>query len=474
MTMSEEKIWYAVIQNKAEGPHSQFEIQQMIDGGKLSFTDFIFKPGMATWTPIGDVKEFERRDIAATESGKTEIESPLPEDDREGWVVLAKHINAEGKQTLVQQGPLTGEQVREKLARDEIKYDDHVWQKGFSDWKKIGTLDVFDRRRPQNFEKQPKPNFSQDKTVTGVEVKPEVKSETTVEANSKPESKKGKFIIAAAAAALGMLVVYFGLDAYKQTLIKAPEKNQDKKTLTSTKIIPQLKVASIKSNTQQKPQLVFETNLKEGSKIQVELEADLGDILNYPRLNIKKELTVVEGQLPILDLSSEDLPQGGYKVKATAQGLYTQTNVKVGVHDQVLVKKLEDHKAALLSQGAKERGLLASAISLFQNSQNKLQKIQVAQKKQKNQKATQQALVAWRKEFSSKVAAHSWYEKLNSKNIIYPQAHGKYVIAKAKLTDLSQELSKKQQGRSIASQGQQIEEAKKAIAELQTSFRSLK
>ncbi|MBK9293392.1 MAG: DUF4339 domain-containing protein [Oligoflexia bacterium] len=464
MANNEEKIWYAVIQNKADGPHTKNSIQQMLDGGKLSFTDFVFKPGMDSWTPIGNVKDFERRDF----NKATQIQNPLPQDDREGWVVLLKHINESGKQTLIQQGPLTTEQVRDKLLKEEVKYDDYVWQKGFSEWKKLGVLDIFDRRRPQNFEKQPKPDFSQDKTVSGVEVKQE---ETKLE-SVKKSNRITKLVISIGAAAVGMLVVYVGLNAYKQTLITLPVK--DKNQATQVKVAPQLKVSSIKSNTPSKPQLVFETNLTQGSKIQVELVAELGDILNYPRLNLERELTVVSGQLPILDLSNEDLPEGTYKVKASGQGLYSQTSIKVGVHDQALAEKLSSHKKGLIAQAQKEKALMVSSYQLFASSQNKLNQIHVSYMKKKNKKQFNQSLAVFKKDLNSKLAKNTWYEKSNTKSLIYPQAQPKYTMAKAKLIELTQTVSKLNNKRSIASAIQPFEEYKKTLNDLQMAIKTMR
>jgi hypothetical protein len=489
MTTSD-KIWYAVIQNKADGPHTQAEIQKMLDAGKLSFTDFIFKPGMPSWTPISDVKEFERRDKDPT---NILLENPIPQNQLEGWVVLVKNSNAEGKETFVQQGPLTSYQVREKLVRQEFQYDDHIWQKGYSEWKKIGSLDEFDRRRPDTFEKQPKPQFSTDKTViTDIagappvqqsvqEAAAEPKRETlTSTAVNTPDSKRKikKIAVSIGAAAIGMLVVYLGLDAYKQTLItKKPVANLASKSAAPVKIQPVLKVVSIKSNTDQKPQLVLETNLPEGTKINVEVSADLGDVLMYPRMIVKKEVSVVSGQLPMLDLSIlDELPQGDYKVKVLAQGLTSQTEIKVGYHDQDLLNKLAAHKTIILNQAVKEKTLLASEPKNLKESQMKLQRLLAQAKKTKNPKLHQallaKSIAAWKKEFNSKMAQAAWYEKQDSKLLVYPQGQQPLMTAKTKILELAKDLNKKPSSRNIASvQGEDI---KKSLEKLELTVKSLK
>lgn len=506
MSPEMEKIWYAVIENKADGPHSANEIQEMLNLGKLNFTDFVFKPGLTAWTPISEFKEFERRNQDKEVTKLTEEHEIPKENNQEGWILLVKHINSVGQKNLVQSGPYSVDQVREKLAKQEINYDDMIWQKGFEKWTKIGTLEAFDRRRPQTFEKQPKPHFSNQmanntvvfsaapggetitqpmspapmeeppyevtipeitrpeitkpeitKTVDPAEMektKPEIKaepaastvSESQIKASQEaepPRRRSSSFLIAGAGALVAILFAYVGLNTYKQTLLQKfpimekidatihggasakPQSAPAAGTKTAPKAAPELKIVSLRSATPAKPQILFETNLPAGTSINVDITGEPGKVLGYPRLAMKKEVRVVAGQMPTLDFSAEDLPPGEYRVLAMANGLSNQAEVKVGVQDAELVKKMEAYRGKLIVQEKKERTQLVKSSQWVAKENGAIQKIM----KDKNKKALAKNSSVWKKNYLKKVSSLLAMEKSNPKTFVYPQAYSKLFAA---------------------------------------------
>jgi hypothetical protein len=501
---SSEKIWFAVIDNKADGPHTQDEIQNMLNAGKLNFTDFAFKPGLDQWTPLSEFKEYERRSPApAADVTKTFIQE-LPQDkNMEGWVLLAKHKAADGKENVVQSGPYTEDQIRDKLTKQEINYDDMVWQRGFTEWKKLGALDTFDRRRPKNFETQPKPDFSKENTVImdipGMK-SPEAKSasaapQSTPQASNKnpeppllkkPSSKK--LMIAGIGAGLCMLFAYVGLNAYKQAVneeknhgIKPHSINQPEvKTYSKAAPVvaapptPVLKVLALKANTPSNPQLAFETNMPVGSMINVDIAGEPGQILNYPRLNLKKEVRVIAGQMPTLDLTHDDLPAGDYEVTVASGTLKSQATIKVGVHDETFSKRIQAYRAQLVAQEKKEREALTGAAQLLASNQNGIQKLysKAAAKKDKK-KIWGKAYADLKKKYSKKAQSYVWLDKQNPKTLIYPVAQSKYLTAKAKMNETEQSYKTKiAGGRGIASGSG--DDSQRALNDLRLELKNLK
>ncbi len=148
--MTQSRIWYVVIDSKADGPHTRDEIQGFLESGKLGYSDLAFKPGLSKWMPLAQCGEFERRsDDPAGLSESTAKGIVIPEaaeSEDKGWITLTKQKNSEGKNYYIQSGPHATEQVRKKLEKGELQYTDHIWFKGYKTWQVIGSISDFDRR----------------------------------------------------------------------------------------------------------------------------------------------------------------------------------------------------------------------------------------------------------------------------------------------------------------------------------------
>lgn len=161
MASTSKKVWYVVIDGKANGPFAEEEVKQKLDEKTITYTDLVFRHGFARWVPVAECAEFERRgDDFGT---RTVDQLNLPTDESEaGWTVLVKQTTKDGHNHYIQSGPLTAQVIREKLAKGELKYNDHGWKSGFDSWVALGDIGDFDRRRPRNFETAPKPGLAAD------------------------------------------------------------------------------------------------------------------------------------------------------------------------------------------------------------------------------------------------------------------------------------------------------------------------
>ena len=116
--MDNPKIWYAVIDGKADGPHEEQTIRQWLTTGKLNYSDLVFRSGLTRWVNVAECKEFERRGTDRVMSETVaKFEVPADEGEKLGWIALVKHGEVEGKHHYIQSGPYTAEQIHEKLKK---------------------------------------------------------------------------------------------------------------------------------------------------------------------------------------------------------------------------------------------------------------------------------------------------------------------------------------------------------------------
>lgn len=187
----DQKVWYLVVDNKADGPYSEDDLRAKVKNGEIGFSDLVFRAGLDKWTPINELKEFDRRGEGAWEHTAAEFDVPV-DNSTEGWILLVKRQLKEGKSHYIQSGPYTTEQVSDKINKGEVKHEDHAWQKGFTAWRPLASLDEFDRRRPKN--------------LMNTTPKPEV-SKKTLEPETIPEFEKEVFPKPEKAAPIGSYVL---------------------------------------------------------------------------------------------------------------------------------------------------------------------------------------------------------------------------------------------------------------------------
>lgn len=73
--MNDNKVWYAGVAGKQEGPFSIAEVATMLSSGKLTAESLVWKEGMADWVPISQVPEFST--FMAKSSAPSAVPSPV-------------------------------------------------------------------------------------------------------------------------------------------------------------------------------------------------------------------------------------------------------------------------------------------------------------------------------------------------------------------------------------------------------------
>ncbi|MDZ4678280.1 MAG: GYF domain-containing protein [Oligoflexia bacterium] len=527
VTENNGKIWYVVVNGKADGPHPIDEIQSRLKAGKLNYTDLVFRPGLTRWVPLAECAEFERRAESITQtSGKPDIPN---DQDVNGWILLVKHTNAEGKENYIQSGPHLPDQIIEKLARGEVKYDDHAWQKGLKTWSSLGSIEEFERRSPMDHAKGPMPElssppltspeltvteapliaattaFDDEKTASAVETQNVAVAsnlETIANEDVTPSTPKlhhrRRLIIATSGAVFGMALAFAGVQAYQQSLEQVAPPGIPERVVASQKtqvevpsvqvpvhpevqnpveVPPSLKIVVLKP-TSPKPQLLFETNLQGGAVIDLEITAELGAILKYPTFSLKKKITVVAGQMPSIDLAAENLPPGEYKASANAGTLLAQTKINLGVQDIAFKKKLAVFKKSVVKQALNEKKQLNRGVGFLTKSYSTMTAQYKKVKSSNNallKKKWAASLNIWRKQH---VKESQFVKEVNERTYnkyAYPDQLMRYKTLNKELFEIAKNYDQNiKTGRQIASAEVNVDQFKGRLGQLQKDIKRLK
>ncbi len=80
-----EKLWFYTLNGSTEkqGPVPETEIRAMIAGGRIKSTDLLWTDGMANWTALSQIPEFQSASVAVPVSRG----NPIP-DGLDGWMTF--------------------------------------------------------------------------------------------------------------------------------------------------------------------------------------------------------------------------------------------------------------------------------------------------------------------------------------------------------------------------------------------------
>lgn len=138
--------WYFYQERgKTVGPYNLDDIKGRIRDGRIKVFDLIYKDGEPAWRMVLEHStlraEFKSSAIAGFK------ERP--------WVCLQKKS---GESTeFVTTGPYSRDEIREGIQAGSISYSDFAWKDGFSEWKRVGSLEEFNPRvRPAELPPVPK------------------------------------------------------------------------------------------------------------------------------------------------------------------------------------------------------------------------------------------------------------------------------------------------------------------------------
>ncbi len=130
--------WFFSHQGEVYGPVGGGEMQRLVQSGQLDSGSMVLKEGEKAWVTLEEgARHFE------PESSDTEAPPR--------WVIL-KQTQEEEKARFVQDGPFDTSEVLQKIQSGEIKYSDHCWREGYSEWKLI-------REEPELKGKGPAPDL---------------------------------------------------------------------------------------------------------------------------------------------------------------------------------------------------------------------------------------------------------------------------------------------------------------------------
>jgi hypothetical protein len=132
--------WYLSKEGKAVGPLSEDKIIDMIQAGRATHLDLVYRSGDSSWLPISQVNPFaqyfnQQEPVAQAQEGEPE------------WVLLKRVESEEGSQ-FKQIGPFAQSEVLKLIDQGEIRFSDFAWKTGMDNWSKISELEVFAQPLP--------------------------------------------------------------------------------------------------------------------------------------------------------------------------------------------------------------------------------------------------------------------------------------------------------------------------------------
>ncbi len=159
--MEKKEQWYYSEKGKAMGPVSKEQIMELLSRGALKTTDLIFKDGSDQWKKVHDCFALETETAKPPPQDAKPDKRPLIPPSSEvhslvaipkeqhtlasEWILLTKKVT--GKETrFVQTGPHTTDEVKFKILKFEVNFDDHIWKEGFERWMKVSDIPDFDQR----------------------------------------------------------------------------------------------------------------------------------------------------------------------------------------------------------------------------------------------------------------------------------------------------------------------------------------
>jgi hypothetical protein len=116
------------------GPITSYEIKSRVRQGRIRLFDLVYRDGDPTWCMA-----LEHPDLKGefkTSTVKTLVDRP--------WVCLQR--KSETGFEFGTSGPFSTQDVNLMIQEGLISYSDYVWRDGFGEWRRIGSLEDFNRR----------------------------------------------------------------------------------------------------------------------------------------------------------------------------------------------------------------------------------------------------------------------------------------------------------------------------------------
>lgn len=128
------KSFFYQERGRTAGPATIEEMKSKIREGRLQLFDMVHQEGEAGWKMAMEYPELR----AEFKTGKLETMNQRP------WVCLQRR--GEKNLEFSTSGPYTTEDIRKAIQSGSLAYSDYAWKEGFAEWKRIGTIEEFNRR----------------------------------------------------------------------------------------------------------------------------------------------------------------------------------------------------------------------------------------------------------------------------------------------------------------------------------------
>ncbi len=134
------------------GPITLEEIRSRVREGRIRMYDLVYREGEPGWRMA--LEHPDLRGEFASSTVKTLTSRP--------WVCLQR--KSADRFEFGTSGPFSTEDIQLQLAEGLISYSDYVWRDGFSEWRRIGTLEDFNRRLSEANERGVRRRAEEEKT----------------------------------------------------------------------------------------------------------------------------------------------------------------------------------------------------------------------------------------------------------------------------------------------------------------------
>jgi hypothetical protein len=129
------KNWFFHQENGSTlGPITLDQIKSRVREGRIRLFDLVYREGEPGWRMA--LEHPDLRNEFKTSTVKTLVDRP--------WVCLQR--KSEAGFEFGTSGPFSTDDIRLMIQEGLISYSDYVWRDGFSEWRRIGSLEDFNRR----------------------------------------------------------------------------------------------------------------------------------------------------------------------------------------------------------------------------------------------------------------------------------------------------------------------------------------
>lgn len=482
--------WIVRKNGQALGSFMESELVTLLRSGQLTWLDLAIRRGDSSWRTLLEVPELYTR-VTEQPYRKSEGSTKESTSASGNWIVRCERPGR-----VVQMfSNLSNEDVRANLATGRMSYSDLIWKKGDSQWSRIGDHGDFREVKGEPTEETISSPLSSASPVSAIEV-PKVEfpisrdellaslydsAKLKLNADERPDEASGEDLVGRPSwlpfdgcLQATLACIAFGL-ALGSTALAQGGANTDVPVPTTVEIAG-LKLSS------STPTLVVQTNAALDDTIRVDIRGESGEILE--RMSIVRHLVIHRnpGEVPLINLAEQKLPNGLYHVSAQVQrGAETRpltpantiatslTDVFIGTNDTHFQEALLQHQKKIAFEQQQEKKTLFYSSRALAKTAQKLKSL-----KENVRLASDESKLRELRERQQKERIH--IEELfagGESNLAYPEQLAALREASHQLEEALREPAGE---RAIASAeaGVSVQRTSEAMTELDLKFKKLR